>query len=561
MKTDQAVCDKIAYDAIQKCAQEGKTAGYTMDRGCPILSTVKCTEAKHTCPIFAAASYSNSGSAYAGFQNPADACAKTGGKYTVDKDPFGCDVPRCDSGGQVKVCKTVKDETGVERIECPKGPVQRPVACPQPLESQALIAFTTICVRAKGSVETVNKEGCATPFQYCRTGFEDLTLKNPFSKISCQTEADLASAAKTCRVDKGEQPVYRFVGGCKTVKCEVRETECTHDTETETKTEELCQKNGKVAVKKFDLNGCTYKACAETSSQCDKDAPEATVQECSSKGGEYVINKDENGCIQFADCIQHGVNLDQVTVEPVKAVPDALTILNIVLKLEELKVALDSAAKSAQDIAAYYSQPSDPVKSTEARDKNKAEIFNRVADLLNSAQGEVDKAKSKLSEKVDKITIDELTDLKKDLTGLKQSVLKEVLYLLLSKNAASAQANKFTDCNSDSACFDTAFRTCSKAAYRPSAIQGASMQINIEGLNDDSCALTVKMAYQNKDFDMKCSIENYGLGLQERDEILSQCKGSMVDKLKELESSEAKATPAPVASQTPSPSLLAATTK
>lgn len=484
------ICDKKLFDPMQACRDQGKSYTFESDKnGCPIAGTTKCTEFQHRCPV-----------AFVGLEEEKRMCEKAGGTYKPDTDPFGCTHGRCD---------------GATKIVCP----------PQPTEDVRKSMEAT-CIKYGGTFSTKTESGCTFPD--CMFPSDNLDLDNPFGRLTCPTNIDLERQTRPCEAlnqNTGNRFIAgnRYVGGCQLVECVRDEEKCILDPTLEQSIANTCAEQKKDVVNKFDSKGCTYSICGDIS-ECDKEAPKTVVDKCEAKGGEFKVEKDDvSGCVKFAHCIEPGLRPEDVVVEPVRTIPDTIILLDLVLKLDTLKITLDKLALKAQDLAAYYQAAG----NTGEQDK-----FERVADLLSTAKDKIDEVKDKIREKLDTITIAELTEIKTDLVVLKDSLLREVLYLLLGKKTDSSDLTTLKDCGSDPACFDSRYRNCAPTTFTPPVPSGSSPTVKIEGLVDGKCSMTASMAVEGTAYDMKCSIADYGLGIHDPEDLIQHCTGNMADLIK-----------------------------
>ncbi len=512
------VCDEKLFDDPQKCREKGESYTFEKDKnGCPVPGTTKCTPFKHECPVFATAGSASS----IGFISPREACIKSGGEYKEETDSFNCGHSKCDHDEALSRCKYVKHETAAEVLECPDD-FKYKQACPE-FNQKEMDFMESECTKYGGTFVPPKKAEGSCTYPDCKFASNEFDFDNPLGKIEkCQTLTALRPQELACG-SLGGKALYSLVGGCWKLNCKREESKCSINPALDPLTEEACKNDGKDLIKKFDADGCQFLTCG-AASECDKEAPATAAAKCASEGGEYVVNKAPNGCVEFVECVKPGLHADDVLFEPVKVVPDIIKLLDIALRLDELKVALDKLAVKADDISAYY--------ASKGEDSD-AERFKRIADMLEAAKDEIDKIKEKLKAKLDKITIDELTEVKKDLVVLKDSLLREVLFLLLSTKSEAENVATLAVCGSKADCFDNAYRTCKPTTFTPPVPTGKSTPtIKIEGLEGDNCVLTASLSDAGTSYSMKCSVENYALGMHGPDDLLPHCTGDMVDLIK-----------------------------
>ncbi len=502
----EAKCDKKLFDPIFECKKNKQDYKFETDQktGCPIAETIKCVPFDYKCPVYTK-----------GDKNERAKCEKSGGKFEAETDTLGCTRTNCNFPN-AKKCKEVKDEeSGMTRMECEKDIKFCPSTPPQKEQD----SMKTECTKYGGVFSMKTENSCTFPD--CR--FEgEIDHDNPFGRLECPTNVDLERKGRACEAMGGTSAV-RFVGGCKISKCDMEEETCSVDDVANKKAEEKCKEEGKQAIKKFDKGGCEYISSCGTVGQCDKELPAAVTASCVAKGGEYIVKKGDSGCIEFADCIEPGKKTDEISITPVKEVPDVIAMLDIAMMLEEVSVAMDKLGSSIGSLASYYQS---------IGNIDEAEKFDKIAGMLESAKKEVKNIKEKLKAKLDKITVEELMDIKKDMAIMKESTLKEILYMLLGSKKESKETVKieFKECGSDGDCFANAFTTCSKATFNPSVPSGPSPVLKIDGLSPEgNCLMTASLNLEGNDYNMKCSIEDYTSGIQGPEDLTSSCVGNMVD--------------------------------
>ena len=315
---------------------------------------------------------------------------------------FGCDWRRCDFSDRTD-CKAVKGPvTGVERVECREAHV-----CPIPPTQPEQDSMKSECSKYGGVFSIKEEHGCSFP---------DCSLDG-LSEDQCPTALAVEKQFNACKLTGGESAVG-FVKGCKRVRCEREADACISDPDMETKVVDGCKAEGKSAVKKFDGNGCQYLICGEPD-ECDKEPPAVATTKCAAKGGEFVLSKDSNGCIEFAECVLPPE--EDVYVEPIKELPDITVLLEVAIKLEELKIHLDSIGINLEALKAHYESAG-----------NEAQVakFEKAVTIIKEAIKEIDTVKDNMRERLEKFTVDELTQIKVDLAGVKNK-LRELLFVLL----------------------------------------------------------------------------------------------------------------------------------
>jgi hypothetical protein len=283
------------------------------------------------------------------------------------------------------------------------------------------------------------------------------------------------------------------------------------------KTEKECSEKGLDVIKSYDENGCQILKCAQPN-ECQREISKEASEKCKSKGGEFVVKKDDKGCVVYSECVTRGDN-SRVYVEKIEKVPDATELLDIAFKLENLKMSLDKLAKQTNEIADYY-------KSTGS---NEEQRFTRVSDMFISAKVKVDNIKTKIRNKLKTLTTDDITEIKTDIKYLKDVTIKDIVYVMLSTGddvKAITSGSGENDCGSDSVCFDKAFRICKPVSFNAEG----NISVKITGLEKSTCIMTASASKNGQNYDMTCKIEKYadGIGGAESN-ILPYCTGSLKD--------------------------------
>ncbi len=197
-------------------------------------------------------------------------------------------------------------------------------------------------------------------------------------------------------------------------------------------------------------------------------------------------------------------------------VPETLEVLQFALKLEEMKMSLDTFSKKIDKIANYY-------KTTSQSDYEK---YKRVKALLSTAGGILEDVKSEMRDKIDTLTTDDIEAFKYRIREIKQ-VFKKILYILLGGEEAKEEFTAKEDCGTSSDCMENAFKVCKPAKIsQPGG--GSISEVAIVGLEGDKCVLKWTAGTET----MTCKFENYALGTKDIGSGLEKnCEGSLVKKL------------------------------
>ena len=336
-----------------------------------------------------------------------------------------------------------------------------------------------------------------------------------------------------CIRDRGMEAVLVRSGNCKMTRCrkiESAQEDCpVLSSEYHERMRQECTSRNLEVVKKFDDNGCMTLACASRAEDsCDQQVPDEAYDKCSEQGGKLFVKKDESGCIKFTECVKRGED-EEVYYEKDVKVPETTELLSMAFKLEELKMTFDSLSRKSDAIADYY-------RSVGSSDESR---FRRVADMFGSAGKKVDSIKLGIRDRLDSLTEDSVAEIKKDIKYLKDVMLRDILYLMLSgeevteaSEQATAETSSDEGCGSDFDCFMRHLRICEHTSFTTSSEAG-EVTMTISGLEGETCYLKGVSG----DMDMDCMVPDYSLGFENtHDELLPHCMGSLAEKLREVSS-------------------------
>ena len=467
------------------------------------------------------------------------------------KDCIGgeCPVKQSCPGGAVSICR--RTESGCACDPCPIPTADLPIGCTQETDSTGFVRVN--CQKSDVKCATVPQEvrlkcvnnnglprfgrdsnGCDT-FQ-CDFGGERSNSPVFATPVKCPAPEEVSSAIEKCK-SLNMEGVVGFEGGCKVGKCvQQRQQECGMVSGPErVGIENECKAKGMGTVSNFDQNGCQHITCggSNTQNQCSQDLPKEAYTSCAGKGGQLVVRRDDRGCVSFSDCLQRG-DTTSTFVEDVKTVPDSAELLSIAFKLEDLKMEFDKLSKKTDDIANYY-------KSTGSSEEKR---FRRVSDMFMTAKNKVDEIKTKLRDKVSNINTDDVMEIKQDLRYLKDVVLKDILFVMLSSGdeVNDITSNTATECGTDGSCFDRAIRVCQQITFSPEGKDGAV--VKIKGLEGDACILYVTLPESkgppagtipgvSPPYEMTCKLQKYSLGVRNPDtDIIPYCEGNLKELMK-----------------------------
>jgi len=421
-------------------------------------------------------------------------------------------------------CWQVEDDQGFLRVECEKP------ECPPHEEFERQ---KQKCMDNDGHI-VINRDHRGCEFIECTFGSQ-YTQGSGFDfgsgPMECPSPEEIMHMERKCK-EIGSEPRYMFDRGCKFVKCEERgfeKRECGLVPGPEREAmERKCNEQGLGIIMDFDDRGCQLMRCGNFE-DCPREPPQEAFEGCNRDGGEFIVKRDSEGCVSFVNCVMRGDERD-IYVGQINEMPESSELLAMAFKLENLNIELDKLAKEADDIADYYASTGSPQE----------EKYRRVADMFESMKGKVNEIKNKLSSRLEYLTIDDIMEIKHDIRYLKDVMIKDIVYLMLSTgdDIETIEGNGEDDCGTDGWCFDNALRVCKQVTFRPEGLSGPIVEIT--GLEGDNCIVKVTLPEGegppagmipgiNPPYDMTCTIKDYSLGIRDHEEdLLPYCEGPMM---------------------------------
>jgi len=480
-------------------------------------------------------------------------------------------------------CEQHVDNNGMVTVVC-----QAKAACPEYADIPGKIDGC----KSQGGTPDIHVDQMGCRIMDCRFDAVQKS-ENPFAQPqTCPADRSVDEIARKCN-EIGQQLVINFEGGCKVAKCAQKEEQRLKQQQKQCglvsgpereRIEQDCASRNLGTISDFDANGCQFIRCKEKrqiavsgvcvneecqqkcfmsadntkkclevfssmpsvsqdvikslndylslktqptnvtmqslTQQCPKDPPKSMFEDCSNKGGEFVVKRDGDGCIIFTNCVQRGDARDAyVTADEIQSVPDSSELLSLAFKLEKLKIDFDKLVTLSKDIAAYY-------RSTGSSD---AERYDRVAGVFESIKGKVDELKSKMRSRLDNMTRDDVAEITHDVKYIKDVMLKDALYLMLSSSddVKNIVSNKEGDCGTDGNCFNDAVRVCKPIVFNPDGVKGPTLTIS--GLENGKCIMKVEQMTPEGKADMTCKLGNYALGIQSAEkDLMPNCEGPLL---------------------------------
>ncbi|HLC68194.1 MAG TPA: fibronectin type III domain-containing protein [archaeon] len=457
------------------------------------------------------------------------------------KDCIGGECPlttKC-ADGSVKACYKAGSVCNCE--PCPVPASTLPTGCRQEMDPSGFIrvicdnykatcpvidrASTAKC-SANGGYPSIKRDANGCDHFYCDFGNQGAP-PSLFANTECPASDSAAATLQKCD-SLGMKSVVAFENGCKIAKCIQQGNECPAIGGREDAAQK-CLANNQVVTVAYGNDGCQYLKC-EQQGYCQQDLPKEAYSKCADKGGQLIVNRDGNGCVSQSQCVGRG-DTKNTYVENVNSVPDSSELLSIAFKLENLRVQFDGLGEKSADIADYY-------RTTGSTEEKR---FRRVSDMFYAARDRVDEIKTKIRQKLDTLTLDDVTEIKSDIRYIKDVIIKDVLYVMLGSGDDIDKLKNGTkdNCGSDDRCFNDALRICQPMTFLPKD----GFVVNINGLEGTKCIITARLGND----DMTCGIEKYSLGIKNPEtDIFPYCTGSLLGIMKTMSNEKSQPT---VASQ------------
>lgn len=326
----------------------------------------------------------------------------------------GCKIVKCSDGEytkkcEVQECKYYIDEKGCKVKACINGETE--VACP----TDGIIPITPLEEKYKSA-----KWSCYSGKEY-NYNIDSCMLYSDWKEkaiSTCENEcADSTTSTNEAKCGVNSLNVYDSCGKKEPVLCNAQ----TPEQITELKTK--CYANNMDVVINLDAKGCKEYTCKEKKiGECLKteEIPKEKKINCEENGGTFIVKENSDGCVAVVECAgEKAYDSNQEINKDV--LNDKIKLLDLALKLEEVKMELSKIQAKIQAIADYYKQ----------EDKNIYSNYEKAVALLEDAKTKVDEAKTILKENVDSMTEDKVIMVRELIREIKETVLKEVLLALL----------------------------------------------------------------------------------------------------------------------------------
>src|SRR3989344_7555272 len=462
--------------------------------------------------------------------------------------PVACPFSLTCKDGSTVPCKTLPDRS----CFCEQCPVEIPLGCKQvtgqgyvnvvcesscPIFTDQMIGEKKLSCEQNGGKFFLQKDQQGCEFPNCEFALPPTNPLVGYGK--CPAENEFRIMEEKCKLTGGKFFV-KVDGECKIGVCgEMQQEVCPAISESYVKdVENKCRVKQLPMIEHFDEKGCKILRCGQ-SSECPKEVPGNAYGLCGEKGGELIVKRDPNGCVVFSECVAPG-DKRQTYVERPESVPDSSKLLEMAFKLEQLRIQLLKLAKEANDIADFYA-------STNSDDEKR---YRRVADMFNASAEKVDEIKTRMKDRLEDLTIDDMMEMKHDIRYIKDVMMKDILYIMLStsNDVKEITSDLKKNCGTDSNCFDRAFRICKPMIFKPEGSNGPI--IEVIGLEGNLCVMKGELPEDkgpppgtipgiDPPYKMECKMPNYAFGINGPEDIVPYCTGNLLELMMKTKISEA----------------------
>ncbi|MFA5084665.1 MAG: hypothetical protein WC475_04820 [Candidatus Paceibacterota bacterium] len=419
-------------------------------------------------------------------------------------------------------CTKMVDANGMIRIECPDQDLAD-MNCPS---SEELQRMKTKCLDNNGNPQLgTDQRGCQ--FVDCRFNTATSGNASMFTNVVCPQATEIDAVIEKCKASGFEPKIY-FDRGCKFVNCaQPSDIYCSEKQDQSVIDALNCPAQGLVLGKDYDDKGCPVYKCLQPG-YCRTEIPDEALQKCKEFGGEMVTNADPQGCISFFKCVQRGQG-EQSYIAPVTEVPEATKLMQVALGLETLNMKLDELARKTGAIADYYASTGSA--SDEARFRTVSGMFRGVIEKVNAI-------KLGIRDNLNSMTTEYLEEVKQDIKYIKDVVLMDIVYVMLSSGEDFESTNETTNlvCDTDE-CFDKYYRICQPTTFTTNE----GFKVQILGVENYSCVMKVTLPEDKAPegltltppYEMTCTKASYALGFNPDEDISQYCEGNLVDIISE----------------------------
>jgi hypothetical protein len=339
-----------------------------------------------------------------------------------------------------------------------------------------------------------------------------------YSCPSPEANAEMITACK----ERDLNVKFKVEGSCTIARCVPKEDtirfQCAEQDYTAIQqVKEECRLASGTLVEKFDAQGCAVVTCSSPINRvCATTMPEETINTCAEKGGEMIVQKDTQGCIVHNSCI---VVPEEIEVEEIENVPDTGELVEIALRIGELRGELRSIQEKASTLTTYYRDN----ENTAGQEK-----FERITSMFTTAIASLNDLEENLRTNAGNMTETDLIEIKKQLRYLSDVVLPNILRIVYEEPAEQER-----ECRSDDECFMDAYRVCESNASVSHREDDFVFRANITGIENERCVMQIEMEQEGTEYTMTCRDPNYASGFF--NDPREVCNGNLVAFMDDIE--------------------------
>lgn len=246
---------------------------------------------------------------------------------------------------------------------------------------------------------------------------------------------------------------------------------------------DYCNSNGGNPEKFIDRIGCKIVSCSYSSGEGNFEDLKADPRECESRGGKFVIIKDEPRCFTNDDQVRIKENLDEI--EPTD-------LLKIALRLENILKSLEEIGDNFEDLKNFYEKRGDT---------EKAASFERALAKIDGAAARLDEIKFGLAEKAGDITEEDRHQVIRDIQDIK-NIMQDIAVDILSGGRSSRSERRSggefddefeDDFDDEGIDFMNAIRQCEDYSENDPYSFNPEKDVSVElrGLKDGKCVMVI----------------------------------------------------------------------
>ncbi len=316
-----------------------------------------------------------------------------------------------------------------------------------------------------------------------------------------------------------------------------------------------CEEYGGSVTERSDpYSGCTVSECffdgyskgkgeknqaqgifGEQGCQSEEEATEQSSL-CEELGSEAIAVPSPPGCAPRIVCAQKGQgygsgyysygDYQQGQKKFERGELGSAQVLEVILKMDSIKIQLSGLQENMNAIAAYYE---------EQGDSESAENYKEGAEILDQVATKIDEQKAVLKSAVEAGTLDYETiyQIRSELKYSVDELLNQVISALLGVDytGVAKQAAEGSDCGSNTLCFEEYFRSCATgASFTPDSY----VTVSIDGANENNeCVLSMSTPMGSG----ICTIPNYRYATLSEDTIKPYCDDSLQEMFDQYEDS------------------------